>query len=790
MEITTNHSIQYKIPTSYAGSGENDSEVLRNIINMNITNLNFFINSIDGKKNKLYENTKSLIDKIKEYEKMIENSISQEKRFFEDIKINLEQRIQNRDPTLITIEEDMLFKIINENGNSSKFYEITKKIDEEIRKFEIIKNCVLKDLFVKSDIQPNESSLYQDNEVAIPQIDKNKNIQRLTNRKRKRSSDGESTNNPEENDADFKIPHLDKEIKTIENYENKNRANFFSNSQHLLGENKNMSNNRRKVNNKVDKNSSLKSDELSSDGIKNSLSINTNRKNNSDVEKNDKKGNSRKKGKGLKNEGMKLQLGNDLSNKNDSFQQKCLLDNQANEDISIECKNKIDSENDQTEGNFNLYENDKEKEKIQNEIDNKLKCINKKNSDKISKNQNINKSAKKAKAETVEVPNLIKNISSPKNNQRTKSPIKDKNDFKEHTQDNVIHKENNRNKERGKNKLQAKENKNGKEKLEDPMANTKSAYDEDMKFIFSSESEIEADEESFKPEEEVKPKKNQINKKIPKSIKKKNKSVKSKKTEKQPLKNNLLINSNYNNDKNGMKFSSGRSLNIDEDEDELNTNKIILDKNENLTNVILKLTDNLTDLSELIGKESNKINEYLMSNLENCLFIKRLYYSEYIIVNKEKKYNYEYLAKDNNLIEKMENFENVRLVIIRKGEKLNINIILLKKIESFFKNYIERKEGEDSLIIKGVLNCSFDNLQNYFNSEIKSFESGIIIQIEIYLYKWDLFSDFNDNSDKTNMNKQEIDEMINDGKILQNSRILTKKRNILSPAKGNNGKAK
>jgi hypothetical protein len=201
------------------------------------------------------------------------------------------------------------------------------------------------------------------------------------------------------------------------------------------------------------------------------------------------------------------------------------------------------------------------------------------------------------------------------------------------------------------------------------------------------------------------------------------------------------------------------------------------------------MIENLTDLCECIGKDSitNSINDYLMTNLENCIFTKRLYYSEFDFNSKNKKFNYEYLTKNNNLIEKIENFQNVKLVIVRKG-KQNINN-LLKSMENFFKIYIKRKDMDGSAMIKGVLNCSFDKLQKYYNTQMRSFDYCESIQMEIFLFKWDLFFDFNENYDKTNMNKKELNDVINFSNKLIQTRILMKKKDmLLDSSKFNNNK--
>lgn len=288
-------------------------------------------------------------------------------------------------------------------------------------------------------------------------------------------------------------------------------------------------------------------------------------------------------------------------------------------------------------------------------------------------------------------------------------------------------------------------------------------------------------EESFKPESyKFQEKKNSPIKNINKKTKKFRKIIKKQKIPEITIakEENELI------QQTPIDFVSKTCTNLKENENQIEENflKIFEKKNINKNEINIKIIENLTDLCESLGKENstNSINDYLISNLENCISTKRLYYCEFNFNEKknQKKFNYEYLTKDNLLIEKIENFQNVKLVIVRKGKE-NINN-LLKTMENFFKIFVKRKDTNGSAMIKGVLNCSFDKLLKYYNSYMKSFEYCNAIQIEVFLFKWDLFIDYNEDFDKTNLNKMEIWDLVSNGNKLNQARCLMKNMNLVN----------
>ncbi len=668
----------------------NEKFIIQNVLNTNIQNVSLFIASLNSSKNKVQQESKEFLRKIKISAKYIECLCEESKKHYEEIKEKMEIIIKKGDEKQISLSQEELFKLMEETSNCTKFYEFSKIIESEIKKFSSIQEDMqFKEIAEKASKYIKEivplTQTVDLNESQISQLKTNitdNNIS-ILKRKRLRSSDGESTNNPEE------LVEKDYQISLIKDNENQTAIN-----------------------------------------PNNSLSNNNSLNNESDKPKRDRRS-------------MKREL-NALGLKGENGRKNKSTSSTANFDINNNSINKI-----QGQKNFTEEKNKNQTCLIDTEEKAKVNSKNNNYNNSPPDNSKI-KSKSIPKKEITSPPAINKNINTLPSN------ITNKN---------------------------SKKNPKLKDLPDKELKLTKKVYKNDEELNLS---ETVSSEESFKIEEE-KRKLNSLKAKKKTSDKTYNQLVKITKYHNQIENNVLTLNSNLDasNGEAVCPIQLGIRENFnDEDEDENSTKNIILDKNEKLPEVIIKLTDCLAELCELIGKESNTINDYLMTNLENCLFIKRLYYSEFDLTNKTKKFNYEYLTKDNNLIEKIENFENVKLVIVRKG-KQNINN-LLKSMENFFKFYIKRKDVDGSAMIKGVLNCSFDKLQKYYNTYMRSFDYCEAIQIEVFLFKWDLFMDYNENYDKTNMTKKDIAELLNYGEILQNTRIYTKKRNLLREATNTN----
>jgi hypothetical protein len=205
---------------------------------------------------------------------------------------------------------------------------------------------------------------------------------------------------------------------------------------------------------------------------------------------------------------------------------------------------------------------------------------------------------------------------------------------------------------------------------------------------------------------------------------------------------------------------------------------IQLEPTDNLNDIKILYNINFHSVKDALKKntEKNK-SQYLIQNLEKCIHTRTLYFSEFDMKEKTQKFNFEYLCKDNNLIEGADNFENVKLVLIRKDKQHIHNLV--KSCENFFKVYLKRKDINGNTMFKGVINCSFEKFQNYFTTGLKSFECLNGVQIEVYLFKWDLFADSDLDMDKTNLIREELKKLKDIYLALNMLRVCEKKRKLL-----------
>jgi hypothetical protein len=212
-----------------------------------------------------------------------------------------------------------------------------------------------------------------------------------------------------------------------------------------------------------------------------------------------------------------------------------------------------------------------------------------------------------------------------------------------------------------------------------------------------------------------------------------------------------------------------------EESSEYEPRTVELEPNDTLQSVTEILNSNLVTVQKGLLREDGLLSEYLLNNLSNLLHIRTLYFSEFNMNLKPSSFNYEYFCQDENL--SGSNFQNVKIVLCRRGKQPIHN--LTKSCENFFKGYIKRKDKFGNCVIKGVLNFPFDKFQTYFTQKMKSFESVESIQIEVFLFRWELFRDYNLELDKTSMNRDDLVRMKNFYDHLEKLRIYDKKKKLL-----------
>jgi hypothetical protein len=163
----------------------------------------------------------------------------------------------------------------------------------------------------------------------------------------------------------------------------------------------------------------------------------------------------------------------------------------------------------------------------------------------------------------------------------------------------------------------------------------------------------------------------------------------------------------------------------------------------------------------------DKLGSYILSNVEELIHFKVVYKSDYIY-NFPQNYSLEkeFLIKDQSFVNLKKNFENVQLTILKKENDNRHLSACVKLIEKYFKFFVRRKDEHGNLMFKGVLSCDFISFENYFSNAYKAFEPIETIQIEVFLFKYDLFTDYDESYDKTNLHRNEMKILIDNGKII------------------------
>jgi hypothetical protein len=163
----------------------------------------------------------------------------------------------------------------------------------------------------------------------------------------------------------------------------------------------------------------------------------------------------------------------------------------------------------------------------------------------------------------------------------------------------------------------------------------------------------------------------------------------------------------------------------------------------------------------------DKLGSFILTNIEELIHFKVVYKSDYIY-NFPQNYSLEkeFLIKDQSFVNLKKNFENVQLTILKKENDNRHLSACVKLIEKYFKFFVRRKDEHGNLMFKGVLSCDFISFENYFSNAYKAFEPIETIQIEVFLFKYDLFTDYDESYDKTNLHRNEMKILIDNGKII------------------------
>jgi hypothetical protein len=200
-----------------------------------------------------------------------------------------------------------------------------------------------------------------------------------------------------------------------------------------------------------------------------------------------------------------------------------------------------------------------------------------------------------------------------------------------------------------------------------------------------------------------------------------------------------------------------------------------INKTKNYKNLNLQLKNKLEKLSKKIEEESNEdifIN-FILPNLEEYLLKKKIYAFEF---NKGNLKCNQFIS-EKIFVSNFDKYENIKLKIFKKENK-RINVIG-NAIENFFLVYLKKKDLEGNLIIKGILNKSFEKFDDFFRGKKKSLEYCESIKLEVYMFKWDLFFDYDIDEYRSNFDLKELKKLKDIGGILRDTRKCLLQRNLM-----------
>jgi len=138
----------------------------------------------------------------------------------------------------------------------------------------------------------------------------------------------------------------------------------------------------------------------------------------------------------------------------------------------------------------------------------------------------------------------------------------------------------------------------------------------------------------------------------------------------------------------------------------------------------------------------------------------------------DRIFNSSFHLEDSRLTEKAK-FKNAQVIFLRKIDKKLSGVLTI--LERFFESYVKRRDVKGNLMIKGILKTNaFLQMENYFTINLKCLNVIDIVQINVFLFKADIFSDYNEYQDKSNMTREEIREIVKSFELLD---YLRKKSN-------------
>jgi len=177
--------------------------------------------------------------------------------------------------------------------------------------------------------------------------------------------------------------------------------------------------------------------------------------------------------------------------------------------------------------------------------------------------------------------------------------------------------------------------------------------------------------------------------------------------------------------------------------------------------------------NELIA--DNSMPSYVVNNIEKCIHTRTLYFCEFVMSRKPPIFKFQYLSTDENFT--FQNYSNVKIVLC-KNQKICLNN-MIKSCKNFFSSYIQLRDINKNVCFKGILKAPFEKFINYFKQNLKTFESVEKIQIEVFLFKWELFRDTENSYNRNNFNNNDESKNKSIYENLEKLRIYDLKRKML-----------
>lgn len=208
---------------------------------------------------------------------------------------------------------------------------------------------------------------------------------------------------------------------------------------------------------------------------------------------------------------------------------------------------------------------------------------------------------------------------------------------------------------------------------------------------------------------------------------------------------------------------------------ETTPNILKISKTKNFKNLGNLIKNNIDKIYQLVEEESKKdiFMEFILPELEEYIMRKKVYSFFY----EKENFTHNQYINEKIFVKKFNCFENIKIKIIKKEDR-RINVIA-NAIENFFSMYIKRKDEKGNLIIKGILNKPFEKFEKFFKGKKNTLDYCSSIKVEVYLFKWDLFYDYDFEKYTSSFDLKDLKKFISYGGLLKETRKYLRNRNLM-----------